>query len=264
MSKNDYFCYNVLSFVMKLVKIVFIFLYQWLIFMPIFVILTILTALTVMIFAPVFGSRYWGYVPPRWWSRLTCWLALCRIKSSGHENLDPRQSYVFIANHQGAFDIFLIYGFLNQNIKWMQKASLRKIPLVGFASEMAGHVFVDNSNPVARVNTINEAKKKMEDGASIMLFPEGARSRTGKMGRFKRGAYQIAYDLKLPVVPLTLNGPFDVMKRGSLCLRPNKLELVIHKPIFTENLNESDIPVLIDESREIIHSALWEKFKDKS
>jgi len=105
---------------------------------------------------------------------MTCWLALCRIKSSGHENLNSKQSYVFVANHQGAFDIFLIYGFLNQNIKWVQKASLRNIPLVGFASEMAGHVFVDNSSPAARANTIREAKKKMTDDVSIMLFPEGA------------------------------------------------------------------------------------------
>ncbi|HHT29641.1 MULTISPECIES: lysophospholipid acyltransferase family protein [Petrimonas] len=246
---------------MKLVKRVILFLYQWLIFAPIFIVITMLTALTVMAFAPLFGSRFWGYVPPRWWSRLTCWLALCRIKSHGHEHLDPRQSYVFVANHQGAFDIFLIYGFLNQNIKWVQKASLRKIPLVGLASEMAGHVFVDNSSAAARVNTIKEAEKKIINGVSIMLFPEGARTRTGKMGRFKRGAYQIAYDLKLPIVPLTLNGPFDVMKRGSLRLNPNRLELIIHKPISTENLSEEDIPALIEETREIIHADLWERFK---
>lgn len=249
---------------MKLVKKVFMFLYQWLVFMPIFVLLTILTALTVMIFAPIFGSRHWGYVPPKWWSRLTCWLALCRIKSSGHENLDKNQSYVFVANHQGAFDIFLTYGFLNQSIKWVQKASLRKIPLVGYASKTAGHVFVDNSSPAARANTIKEAKKQIVDGVSIMLFPEGARSRTGKLSRFKRGAYQIAYDLKLPIVPLTLNGPFDVLKRGTMTLKPSKLELIIHKPIPTANLSEADIPALIEESKEIIHSALWEKYKDKN
>lgn len=248
---------------MKLMKNIFSFLYQWLIFVPIFVVLTILTAVTVMIFAPIFGSRFWGYYPPKWWSRLTCWLALCRIKSTGHENLNPNQSYVFVANHQGAFDIFLTYGFLNQNIKWIQKASLRKIPLVGFASEMAGHVFVDNSSPAARANTIKEAKEEIVDGVSIMLFPEGARSRTGKLGRFKRGAYQIAYDLKLPIVPLTLNGPFDVLKRGTLLLKPGRLELIIHKPIPTENLVEADIPALIDKSREVIHSAVWEKFKGK-
>ena len=239
------------------------FLYQWLVFAPIFTVFTVLTAVTVMIFAPIFGSRYWGYVPPKWWSKSACWLALCRIKSRGHENLDPKQSYIFVANHQGAFDIFLTYGFLDQNIKWVQKASLRKIPLVGYASEMAGHVFVDNSSAAARANTIKEAKAKIIDGVSIMLFPEGARSRTGKLGRFKRGAYQIAYDLKLPIVPLTLNGPFDVMKRGSLSLKPSKLELIIHPPIPTENLTEADIPALIDKSRDIIHSALWERFKDE-
>ena len=246
---------------MKQIKILFRFLYQWLVFVPILFVLTFLTALTVTIFAPIFGSKFWGYFPPKWWSRLACWLALCRIKSSGHENLDSRQSYVFVANHQGAFDIFLTYGFLNQNIKWVQKAGLRKIPLVGFASEMAGHVFVDNSSPAARAKTIIEAKKQVADGVSIMLFPEGARTHTGKLNRFKRGAYQIAYDLKRPVVPLTLNGPFDVLKRTSMLVNPGKMELIIHKPIPTENLNDSDIPELIEKSKEIIYSGLWEKYK---
>jgi len=88
----------------------------------------------------------------------------------------------------------LVYGFLNQNIKWVQKQSLRKIPFVGFASEKAGHVFVDNSSVAARTATIQKAKEKIRDGVSMVIFPEGARTHTGKMGRFKRGAYHIAYD----------------------------------------------------------------------
>lgn len=243
------------------VKNVFIFLYQWLIFMPIFILITLLTALTVMLMAPIFGSKFWGYYPPKWWSRLTCWLALCRVKTSGHENLDPRQSYIFVPNHQGAFDIFLIYGFLNQNVKWMQKHSLRKIPFVGFASEKAGHVFVDNSTPKTRATSIENAKKQIVDGVSMVIFPEGSRSRNGKMGRFKRGAYYLARDLKLPVVPLTINGAYDVMKRGGLHLNPGKLELVIHKPISTEALSEDELSELIDDTRNIIYSALWEKYK---
>ncbi len=247
---------------MKFIKTILSFLYQWTIFMPVFLVLTILTAIIVMILAPIFGSRFWGYYPPKWWSRLTCWLALCRIKSSGHDFLDKNQSYVFVANHQGSFDIFLTYGFLNQNIKWVQKASLRKIPLVGFASEKAGHVFVDNSTPASRTRTIQEAKDKITDGVSIMLFPEAARTLTGKMRRFKRGAYHIAYDLQLPIVPLTINGPFDVLKRGTFFIKPGKLELIIHKPIPTANLQETDIPKLIDETREIIYNGLWDRYKD--
>lgn len=123
-------------------------------------------------FSPVFGNKYWGYYPPKWWSRLTCWLSLCSVKSSGHENLDKDTSYVFIANHQGAFDIFLIYGFLNHNIKWMQKIGLRKLPFVGKASEIAGHVFVDNSSIVSRRDSIVKAKEVIEEGVSIIMFPE--------------------------------------------------------------------------------------------
>jgi len=81
------------------------------------------------------------------------------------------------------------------------------------------------------------------------------------MGRFKRGAFQIAYDLKLPIVPLTINGSYDVLKRNTFRLNPARLELIIHEPIPTEGLTESDIPALITRSREIIHADLWDKYK---
>ncbi|MDY9919100.1 MAG: lysophospholipid acyltransferase family protein [Proteiniphilum sp.] len=243
------------------VKKILVFLYQWLIFVPIFIVLTLITALTVMVMAPVFGNKFWGYYPPKWWSRLTCWLALCRVKTRGHENLDSAQSYIFVPNHQSAFDIFLVYGFLNQNIKWMQKESLRKIPFVGFASEKAGHVFVDNTNPKARAASLEKAKEQIVDGVSMVIFPEGARTRSGKLGRFKRGAYYLAHDMNLPVVPLTINGAYNVLKREGFRLRPGKMELVIHRPIPTGSLMEAEIPGLIEETRDIIYSALWEKYK---
>ncbi len=238
------------------------FLYQWIIFVPVFILFTLLTALIVITMAPIFGSRFWGYFPPKWWSKLTCRLALCRIKTKGYENLDPQQSYVFIANHQGAFDIFLVYGFLNQNIKWVQKQSLRNIPFVGFASKKAGHVFVDNSTIASRKATIEKAKEQIADGSSMVIFPEGARTVTGKMGRFKKGAYHIAYDMKLPIVPLTINGSYEVLVRNSLRLKLcKKMELIIHEPIPTENLSEADIPQLIERTKETIHKSLWEKYK---
>lgn len=237
------------------------FFYQWVIFVPLFILLTLVTALLVMVLAPLFGDRFWGYYPPKWWSRFTCWLALCFVKTRGRENLDPHKSYIFVANHQGAFDIFVVYGFLNQNIKWMQKQSLRKIPFVGFASEKAGHVFVDNTNAATRTASIRKAKEQIVNGVSMVIFPEGARTHDGRMGHFKRGAYHIAVDMKLPVVPLTINGPFDVLKRNTLRLRPSKMELIIHEPIDTEGLKESDIPGLIDRTRTIIHEALWDKYK---
>lgn len=247
--------------VVKIIKDVLFFFYQWLVFVPIFIVLTILTALTVIIFSPIFGNKFWGYYPPKWWSRLACWLTFCSIQLHGRENLDPNQSYVFVANHQGVFDIFLVYGFLNQNIKWVQKQSLRKIPLVGKASEIAGHVFVDNSSASSRVITIQHAKKQIVDGISIMMFPEGSRTRNGKLGRFKRGAFQIAIDMKLPIVPLTINGSYEVMNVHSILVHPGKMELIIHKPIPTDNLTEKDIPALMQQTRDIIYADLWDKYK---
>jgi len=239
----------------------FYFLYQWLVFTPIFVVLTFLCAVIVMIMSPIFGSKFWGYHPPKWWSKFTCWLALCRITVRGREHLNPKQSYVFISNHQGAFDIFLVYGFLNQNIKWVQKQSLRKIPFVGYASEKAGHVFVDNSSTAARIATIKKAQEQITDGVSIMIFPEGSRTRTGKMARFKRGAYQIAMEMKLPIVPLTINGAYEVLRIGSLNIQMGrKMELVIHEPIPTESLTTEDLSPLITKTHEIVKGDLWEKY----
>ena len=212
-------------------------------------------------FSSIFGNKFWGYYPPKWWARLTCWLSLCRVKTTGHENLDKNTSYIFIANHQGAYDIFLTYGFLNQNIKWVQKASLRKVPFAGKASEIAGHVFVDNTSIASRRDTIVKAKKEIVGGVSMMMFPEGGRSKDGKLSPFRRGAYRIAIDMKLPIVPITLNGPFDVLKVDSLRLKPGKLELIIHKPISTEGLEQKDLRNLMDQTKEIIHSGLWEKYK---
>jgi len=248
-------------FVQLAMKRFLYFLYQWLVFTPIVLVLTVLTSLIVIIFSLIFGNKYFGYYPPKYWGKLLCWLALSPVKVRGKGLTNPNQSYVFVANHQGYFDILMSYGFLNQNIKWVQKQSLRNVPIMGKASEIAGHVFVDNSSPRKRIETIKKAEKQIVDGVSIFIFPEGSRTWDGKMGRFKRGAYQIAIDLKLPIVPITLNGPFEVLPRFTWMMKPHKMEMVIHEPISTDNLTEADIPQLMNKTKEIIYNDLWEKYK---
>ncbi|EGK00563.1 hypothetical protein HMPREF9455_03206 [Dysgonomonas gadei ATCC BAA-286] len=254
-----YFC--ILNQNIMIMKKVILFLYQLFIFAPLFVLATIITAVTVMIGCLIGDRTFWGYYPPRLWSKLACRLALCRIKVVRHGKLDPDQSYVFVPNHQGAFDIFLIYGYLNQNIKWVQKQELRKIPFVGKASEIAGHVFVDQSNLKSRKETIIKAEEQLGEGSSMVIFPEGARTNTGKMGRFKRGAFVIAKEMGLPVVPVTVNGPFDLMKINTYLINPCKLELIVHEPISTDDLTDENMQQFIDNCREIVYSGLWEKYK---
>jgi len=243
-------------------KTFFSFLYQWLIFIPVLVISTIITALCVMLGCTIGNHKFWGYYPPKYWSKIVCRAALCRIKVKHNNKLDPKQSYVFVANHQSAFDIFLTYGYLEHNIKWVQKYELRKIPFVGKASEIAGHVFVDSSSIRAMSRTISKAEKELQKGVSMVIFPEGARTMTGKMTRFKRGAYIIATQMQLPIVPITLNGPYEVLKIHSKQMHLGKqLEIIVHDPIPTKDLSENDIPQLIEETQNIIKQSLWEKYK---
>jgi len=243
-------------------KAFFSFIYQWLIFIPVLVFSSIVTAITVMIGCTFGNNKFWGYYPPKYWSKIICRTALCKIKVKQNDKLKPGQSYVFVANHQSAFDIFLTYGYLNHNIKWVQKYELRRIPLVGKASEIAGHVFVDSSSIKAMTRTIELAEKELQKGVSMVIFPEGARTYTGKMTRFKKGAYIIATQMQLPIVPITLNGPFNVLKiHGRRIKFGQPMEIIVHDPISTQGLSENDIPELISQSRDVIESALWEKYK---
>ena len=118
-------------------------IYQLFVAIPLIVLATVLTALVTIVGCFIGNGHFWGYYPGKCWSWFIIRILFLPIKVEGREHLQRGQSYVFAANHQGAFDIFMIYGFLGRNFKWMMKQSLRKIPLVGKACEAAHHIFVD-------------------------------------------------------------------------------------------------------------------------
>ena len=188
-------------------------IYQLFIALPLGLIATFITAVTVVLGCTLGNGHFWGYYPGRWWGWFIIRILLLPVKVEGREHLDPRQSYVFVSNHQGAFDIFLIYGFLNRNFKWMMKRQIRKIPLVGVACQASHQIFVDKRGPSKIRQTYDKAHEILKEGMSLVVFPEGSRSFTGHMARFKRGAFTLADDLQLPVAPLTINGSFNVMPR---------------------------------------------------
>ena len=115
---------------------------------------------------------------------------------------------------------------------WLMKKELRKVPFVGTACAVAGHIFVDRSNPRAALQSVELVKKELVDGISTVIFPEGTRTKTGEMGRFKQGAFKIAMDLNLPVVPLSLTGFYDAMPSGQAFVNPRaRVRLHIGEPI---------------------------------
>ena len=231
------------------------FLYQWIIVMPIMVVITIMTALITIIGCFLGNHRVWGYYPGLIWSRLFCLISLVRIEVRGREKLDRSTSYVFVANHQGAYDIFLIYGYLGHKFKWMMKSSLRRIPFVGAACAAAGFIFVDRSGKGLR-ETLAAAEKILTGGMSLVVFPEGSRTPDGKIHRFKKGAYQIADDLSLPVGPLTIDGSYRVLSKNSKLIRPGKIVLTVHDPIFPQADGHYDMDALITDSYRVIEAAL--------
>lgn len=244
-------------------KRLFYAIYLWLIAVPVFIVLTLLTSLTTIVGCMLGGEKFFSYYPGMLWSRLTCYLLLCPVKVKGREHVRRDQSYIVVANHQGAFDIFLIYGFLGVPIKWMMKAGLAKLPFVGLACRAAGFVFVDNSTPKSAARSVLEAEKAIRKGASLAVFPEGSRTHTGKMERFKKGAFQIAMDQHLSVLPVTLNGPFDVLPSHSLRVRPHRMEMIIHPPFSPGQVEQTHqgLQLLTDQVQSVIASDLWEKYR---
>ncbi len=238
-------------------------IYQLFVALPLGILATVITALTVAIGCSVGNGHFWGYYPGRWWSKFLLWLLFIPVKVEGRQHLEKNQSYVFVSNHQGAFDIFLIYGHLGRNFKWMMKQALRKFPLVGWACAKSHQIFV-NKHGVSNIKkTYDDARRTLQGGISVTVFPEGARSFTGHMASFKKGAFALADELQLPVVPLTINGSFDIMPRtrDGHFVHWHPLTLTIHQPIYPVGQGPENVQATLSQAYDSVMSALEAKYQ---
>ena len=206
---------------------------------PILLVSTILTASVTIVLSAMGLGRWAGYVFPRLWAKLFCILTLVKVTVKGRENVEKNTSYVFVCNHQGAYDIFDVYGY---------------------SCKVSGHIMVDNSSPSATRLTMEKAERQLRGGMSLVVFPEGARTWNGKMRPFKRGAYMLAVEFGLPVVPITIDGSFDVMPRFKKLPHWGHIVLTIHKPIEAV-AGKHDLAAVMEESYRVIHESLPERQK---
>ena len=206
------------------------FIYQYLIAWPTLLVLTIFTALFTIIFVP-FRNAEFVHKEQQFWSRSFFWLMFLPVTIEGKEHIKNGQSYVFVANHQSMFDVWLIYGWLPVVFKWLMKAELRKVPFVGTACKAAGHIFVERRNAKAAMESLKNVEKQLSNGVCTVIFPEGTRSLNGEVGKFKRGAFQIAWDLGLPVIPLSLDGCYEVLPKGDPFVHRHAVSMRIGEPI---------------------------------
>lgn len=233
-------------------------LYQLIVVAPLMLLITALASISTIVGCAVGNAAFWSYYPGKLWSIVMVRLLLLPVHVEGRENMDPRQSYVIVPNHQGAFDIFLVYGFLRRHFKWMMKHELRDIPLVGKACESAGFIFVDNRGPKRIAATYARAREILKEGVSVVVFPEGARTWDGNMGPFKRGAFQLADELDLPLLPVTINGSFEVLPRrkGFNFVTWHPLSMTIHEPLFSDGKGGDAERETMEHVRNIIAGAL--------
>ncbi len=163
-----------------------------------------------------------------------------------------------VANHQSHFDILVLYGWLGIDFRWVMKQELRSVMGLGAACAALGHIYIDRSDHEAAIRSINAAKERITGGISVIFFPEGTRSDDGRLRRFKKGAFRFAIDTGLPILPVTVDGTFDVLPPRRFDLRPGRARLVIHEPIPTDGLEAIDLPDLTRRVCKVIDLALPE------
>lgn len=205
-----------------------------------------------LIGAPDFASRYFATA----WARFNSAVSMMSINVKGLENLDKSRSYVIVANHQSLCDIYVLYGFLGVDFKWVMKKELRAVPVLGLACELMGHILIDRTDTDAALETINSARSRIVNGMSVVFFPEGTRSRNGELRSFKKGAFRFARDMGLPVLPVVIHGTKDILPSDTIDLMPGEATLEILPAIEPVDLGEQDTAKIAQRVREQIATAL--------
>ncbi len=175
------------------------------------------------------------------------------FRVSGYRPPDPRRPYVAVSNHESLADIFLI-SHLPWEMKWLSKDSIFRIPLMGWMMRMAGDVAVTRSDRSSRADAINQCRDRLSRKVSVMIFPEGTRSRTSELLPFKDGAFRLAVEEGAPILPMAVAGTRGAMPKGTLVFGRARAEVRVLEPISTEGLTIRDVPALRDRVRALIQA----------
>ncbi len=197
-------------------------------------------------------KRYTGALV-RFWARWLMKSTGIPLEVRGLENVHGQGHYIFIGNHESALDIPVALASLPVTIVFLAKKELFRIPLFGWGMSAAGMVKVNRQNREQARTSVDRAVTFIRRrGVSVLIYPEGTRSQTGKLLPFKKGAFLLAIKTGLPVVPVTILGARDVVPKNSLNFEQGKITFVIGKPIPTSHLNEDDRNQLLEQVESVI------------
>jgi 1-acyl-sn-glycerol-3-phosphate acyltransferase len=168
---------------------------------------------------------------------------------------DPRRPYVFVANHQSNADPFLV-AMVPWEMKWLSKKSIFDIPLLGWMMRVAGDVEVDRGNKESARQAMAEMRERLQRKLSVLVFPQGTRSPDGTVGPFREGAFRLAIEAGVDVVPLVVDGTAESLPKGSIAFNKTSATLTVLPPVSTKGLSVEDAPALAERVRGLIAAAL--------
>ncbi len=192
----------------------------------------------------------------RAWSGWVTSFAGVKIVVENRASLDPAQPYVFMANHASSLDIWAAFVAVPRRLRMIAKKQLARIPLFGWVMWAGRFIFIDRKNGVSARRSIEEAGNRIRNGDSVLIFPEGTRTRDGSLGPFKKGGFHLAVRAGVPIVPLALRGTRELMPAGSYLLRAGKVTAIIGEPIPTQGLSEQDRANLHERVRVVVEEML--------
>lgn len=192
------------------------------------------------------------------WGKVLVWLTGMRITLRQEGALDPKQPYVFMSNHISAADIWALYAVLPVRVRMIAKKQLGSIWFFGWALRAGRFVFIDRQDPHAARRSIEEAAKRIREGVSVLLFPEGTRSRDGRLKPFKKGGFHLAITAGVPIVPVAVKGTYDLLPPNTWWIRPGPVEIILAPPVLTAGLSDADRASLSQEVRGKVAARLGE------
>jgi 1-acyl-sn-glycerol-3-phosphate acyltransferase len=186
------------------------------------------------------------------WARMLLWLTSTRVDVIGKENVHMKKPQIFMANHQSDFDILIVLAHIPGQFRWIAKKELFKIPIFGQAMRNAGYIEIDRQNHEKALKSLDEAAQKIREGKSVVTFPEGTRSRDGKIRPFKQGMFHLAIQAGVPIVPISIIGAHEIMPKRTLKVKPGRITMVIDRPVEVSGYTLETRGELIEKIRHII------------